>query len=253
VLSSLLGLVVFNLDLIMLRFMRGAESAGYYAAAYALIGLLMNVGIAFYLNLIPGLTRLRDDRVAFQALYGSASMLAIVFVLPVVIGGTLLARPLIHTVFGPRYAPSAGPLVPLLFAAGITLLRFVPQALVIAADRRREVLWINAIGAVASVALNVVLIPRFGIMGAAASTLTTDVLRMVIALVLARRAGARDDALRHLWRPVAAAICMGAVVWFIRDWPVWYSVPAGALVYGAGLLAFGVVRREAEGRLRFVV
>jgi O-antigen/teichoic acid export membrane protein len=253
VLSSLLGLVVFNLDLIMLRFIRGAESAGYYAAAYALIGLLMNVGIAFYLNLIPGLSRLRDDRVAFQALYGSASMLAIVFVLPVVIGGTLLARPLIHTVFGPRYAPSAGPLVPLLFAAGITLLRFVPQALVIAADRRRDVLWINAIGAVASVALNVVLIPRFGIMGAAASTLTTDVLRMVIALVLARRAGARDDALRHLWRPVAAAICMGTVVWFIRDWPVWYSVPTGALVYGAGLLAFGVVRREAEGRLRFVV
>jgi O-antigen/teichoic acid export membrane protein len=253
VLSSLLGLVVFNLDLIMLRFMRGAESAGYYAAAYALIGLLMNLGIAFYLNLIPGLSRLREDRVAFQALYGSATLLAFVFILPVVIGGTLLAKPLIRTVFGPSYAPSAAPLVPLVFAAGLTLLRFVPQALVIAADRRREVLWVNAIGAVISVALNVVLIPRFGMMGAAASTLTTDTVRLIIALVLARRAGARDDHIRHLWRPVGAALSMGLVVWFIRDWPIWYSVPTGALVYGAGLLAFGVVRREPEGRLKFVV
>lgn len=253
VLSSLLGLVVFNLDLIMLRFMRDAESAGYYAAAYALIGLLLNVGIAFYLNLIPGLSRLRADRTAFHALYGSATMLAIVFALPVVVGGTLLARPLIHTVFGEQFAPAAGPLVPLLFSAGLTIIRFVPQALVIAADRRRDVLWINVLGAIASVALNIVLIPRYGIMGAAASTLSTDVLRLTIAVALARRAGAQSDAIWHAWRPLAAALVMGSAVWFIRDWPVWFSVPAGALVYGAGLLVFGVVRREAAGRIRFVV
>jgi O-antigen/teichoic acid export membrane protein len=253
VLSSLLGLVVFNLDLIMLRFLRDAESAGYYAAAYALIGLLMNVGIAFYLNLIPGLSRLREDRAAFHALYGSATMLAIMFALPVVMGGTLLAQPLIHTVFGEAFAPAAGPLVPLLFSAGITIVRFVPQALVIASDRRHEVLWINVVGALTSVALNIVLIPRYGIMGAAASTLSTDVLRLSIAVALARRVGGPVDAVWHAWRPLAAALLMGAVVWLIREWPVWYSVPAGALVYGAGLLAFGVIRREPTGRIRFVV
>lgn len=252
VLSSLLGLVVFNLDLIMLRFMRDAESAGYYAAAYALIGLLINLGIAFYLNLIPGLSRLREDRAAFHALYGSATMLAIVFALPVVVGGTLLARPLIHTVFGEAFAPAAGPLVPLLFSAGITIIRFVPQALVIASGRRRDVLWVNVLGAIASVTLNIVLIPRYGIMGAAVSTLSTDMLRLAIAVTLARRAGAHGDAIWHAWRPVAAALAMGGVVWFIREWPVWYSVPAGAAVYGAGLLAFGVFRREATGQIRFV-
>jgi len=252
VLSSLLGLVVFNLDLIMLRFMRDAESAGYYAAAYALIGLIMNLGIAFYLNLIPGLSRLREDRVAFQALYGSASTLNLVFVLPVVVGGILLAEPLIRTVFGPRYAPSAGPLVPLLVSAGLTLMRFVPQACVIASDRRHEVLWVNVIGAIISVSLNIILIPRFGIMGAAASTLSTDAVRLAIALVLAHRTGTRNGYARHLWRPVAAAAGMAIVVWFVRDWPVWYSVPLGAIVYGAGLLAFGVVRRAPGGRLTFV-
>jgi O-antigen/teichoic acid export membrane protein len=252
VLSSLLGLLVFNLDLIMLRFIRGPESAGYYAAAYTLVGLIMNIGIAFYLNLIPGLTRLRDDRVAFQGLFDSASTLVLMLAMPIAVGGTLLARPLILTVFGDGYAPAAGPLTLLVVASALTLFRFVHQAGVVASNRRQDVLRVNVIGAVVSVSLNVLLIPRYGILGAAASTLTTDVVRLAVAMVLSRNAGITNAVVRHLWRLGGAVAVMGAVVWMIRGWPIWFSVPAGAAVYGVGLLLFGVVRRSEDGQLSLV-
>ena len=252
VLASLLGLVVFNLDLIMLRFIRGAESAGYYAAAYTLVSLVMNIGIAFYLNLVPGLSRLRDDRAAFQRLYDSAATFVLILAFPIAVGGMLLARPLILTVFGDGFAQSAAPLVLLVVASALTLFRFVPQASVIASDRRQDVLWVNVVGAVVSVGLNILLIPRFGIMGAATSTVTTDVVRLAVALHLSRRTGIQHGFVRQLWRLAAAVSLMGALVWLVRDWPVWYSIPAGAVAYAAALVAFGVVRRSADGRLALV-
>ena len=108
VLSSLLGLLVFNLDLILLRFTWGAVSAGYYAAAYAIVSLLLNLGVTYYAKLLPGLSRLREDRVAFQALYADASALLYVLMIPFVAGGVVLARPLTDLVFGDRVFPLGG-------------------------------------------------------------------------------------------------------------------------------------------------
>lgn len=242
VLSSLLGLLVFNLDLILLRFTWGTEAAGYYAAAYAIVSLLLNLGVTFYSNVLPGLSRVREDRPAFQALYGDASALLFTLMVPFVVGGAVLARPLTDLVFGEGYARSAAPLVPLLVAAGLTISRFVPLAAVVALGRRREALWINGSGAVVNVGLNVILIPRYGLMGAASATVVTDVVRLVVALVLCRRAGLHDGHVRRLWRPSAAVALMGVVAWLARGQPVVLSVAAGGLAYAAALGALGVLR-----------
>ena len=57
VLSSLLSLLIYNSDLIFLRFFRGRVEVGLYAAAYALVSFLLNIGIAYALSLLPTLTR----------------------------------------------------------------------------------------------------------------------------------------------------------------------------------------------------
>ncbi|MGQ0646183.1 MAG: oligosaccharide flippase family protein [Gemmatimonadaceae bacterium] len=250
VLSSLLGLLVFNFDLILLRFSWGSETAGYYAAAYAIVSLLLNLGVTFYSNLLPGLSRLRDDRGAFQALYGDASVLLTVLMLPFVVGGAILARPLIELVFGAGYAPSAAPLVPLLVAGALTLSRFVPLAAVVALGRRREALWINGSGALVNVVLNVVLIPRLGLMGAASATVCTDVVRLAVALALSHRAGLVQPHVSRVGRPVLAAVAMGVVVWWFRERAIGLTVPLGGIVYIATLGALGVVRVERGFRVR---
>jgi O-antigen/teichoic acid export membrane protein len=242
VLSSLLGLLVFNLDLILLRFTWGSETAGYYAAAYAIVSLLLNLGVTFYSSVLPGLSRVREDRDAFQALYGDASALLFTLMVPFVIGGVVLARPLTDLVFGGGYAPSAGPLAPLLVAAGLTISRFVPLASVVALGRRREALWINGTGAAVNVVLNVMLIPRHGLMGAATSAVATDVVRLVVAVALSRRAGLHHGHVRRLWRPAAAVTVMGVVAWLARGQPVALAVAAGGVVYAAALGALGVLR-----------
>jgi O-antigen/teichoic acid export membrane protein len=242
VLSALLALVVFNLDLILLRFTWGAETAGYYAAAYAIASLILNLGVTFYSNVLPGLSRLREDRGAFRVLYADASVLSFVFFAPMVVGAALLARPLTRMAFGDGYAPSAAPLVPLVIASGLTIARFVPLASIVALGRPREALWINGSGAAVNALLNVILIPRYGLMGAASATVVTDVVRLVVARRLSRRSGVPHDHHARFLRPGLAVVVMALVVWLARDRNVLVTVPLGAVVYLAALGALGVIR-----------
>ncbi len=250
VLSALLGLLVFNLDLILLRFTWGSETAGYYAAAYALVSLLLNLGVTYYANVLPALSRVRADRAAFQSLFADASAFAFTLVVPCVVGGAVLSAPLVALVFGPEYAAAASPLPLLLVAAGLTVSRFVPLASVVALGRRREALWINGSGALVNVGLNLVFIPRLGLLGAAWAAAITDMVRLLVALALSHRAGVGHQYSVRYLKPAAAAAAMGAVAWTLRGQPVLLAVLAGGLTYAVALGALGVLRAGPGLRVR---
>lgn len=247
--SGLLGLIVFNLDLVMLRFAQGASAAGYYAAAYAIVSLLVNLGMAYYANVLPAFMRLRDDAGARQALYDASGALAVLAILPVTVGGALVAPMLVQLIYGSAYAESAPPLAALMASVALNVLRFVPLAALVASGRPREVLKVSVVGAAVNVALNLALIPRFGMLGAATSTVTTDVVRLVINVYYVRGIGVGAGRRRVLWRPLVASVVMAAVVWPLRGDAIWLSVPAGAAAYGVVLLLLGALRVERGGRV----
>jgi O-antigen/teichoic acid export membrane protein len=246
--SGILSLIVFNFDLVMLRLTRGADEAGYYAAAYAVVALLVNLGMAYYANVLPAFVRLRAESRQTQALYDGASTLVWLATLPVAAGGVLVAAAIVHTLFGAGYEPSGPALAVLMVSAGLNIVRFVPLAALVGAGRSGRVLALSLVGAVVNVALNLMLIPRYGMLGAAASTVATDVVRLALNLAFVSELGLRAISLRSLWRPVLAATCMAVVVWLRRDGPIWISVPAGATAYAVGVLALGAVRLSPAGR-----
>ena len=53
-----------------------------------------------------------------------------------------------------------------------------------------------------------------------------------------------------LVRAVPAAVAMAAVVWPLREQPLWLSVPVGAVVYLAALALLGAIDRERLAELR---
>ena len=98
--------------------------------------------------------------------------------------------------------------------------------------------------------LNLILIPRFGLLGAASATVVTDVVRLVVSLVLSRRAGVRQDHVSRLLRPTVAVTAMIIAVWLARGQPVLATVALGALTYAAALGALGVLRVGPGFRVR---
>ena len=90
--SAILGLLIFNSDLLFLRFMMGPEEVGYYAAAYALVGFVLNLGVAYGLSLLPTLTRLASDPSGELKLYHDATAQVFAVGAPIAVGGWFLSN-----------------------------------------------------------------------------------------------------------------------------------------------------------------
>jgi O-antigen/teichoic acid export membrane protein len=242
VVSTMLGLVIYNADFIFLRFMRGSETVGYYAAAYALISFLSNLGIAYGLSLLPTLTRLATDPRQQRELYHTASAHVVAAGLPVVLGGFLLAPQIIRLMFGSEYAPASVALQVLIWSIPIALIRDVPVIALMASGREDQVLRTTGFSAVANLALNAALIPKLGMVGAAAATVLTEIVRMTLAMRYGSRLGFGVTPPVRYWRSLLAGVAMAVAVLLLPGDSLLLSVLVGATVYVAALAAVGGLR-----------
>ena len=240
--SSLLGLIVYNSDLVFLRVFRDSSAVGLYVAAYALIAFLGNLAASYGMSLLPTLSRLparSEDRLA---LYRTAMAQLLAVALPITVGGYLLAPDIIHVVFGEEYGPAAVPLQILIWTVSIMAVREVARVGLLACGREDRILGMNLWATIVNLLSNVILIPLFGMVGAAAATLGTDGVRLAIAQLFASREGLKPSGVRRYWRPVVATVAMAAALVNLDFLQLWLAVLAGAAIYLLALMLTGGVR-----------
>ena len=249
--NSLLGLTIYNSDLLFLRFFEGRETVGLYAAGYQLISFLQNIGAAFSMSLLPLMARALGDLRAREALYHDARAHVFAVALPTAVGGAWVARSVIESVYGADYALAALPLAVLLCGIPFTLSKEVDLVALVASGHTRAVMRMTSWAVALNVALNLTLIPRYGIVGAAFATATTEVLRALLAGLYARRRGFSRAGARRFAKPTFAAGAMLATLALADLGALWRELALGALSYAAALaLAGGLGWRAGRPVLR---
>lgn len=245
--SVLLGLVVYNADFVLLRIFRGRTDVGLYLAAYALISFLGQLGLVARLSLIPTLSRVRDDPEVEADMNATAAARVSLIGLPIAVGGFLVGGDLITSLFGADFAPAGMPLRLLIWTLLLLYWRGVIEAFLIARDQQRYVMRATAAAAVMNVALNLLLIPRYGMTGAAAATVATEAVRLGMIGRFAAATGYRGATFGRLVRPLAATAAMALVVVLFEDGNPWASIGFGIGAFVAAGLAVGLVGRDGSG------
>lgn len=240
--STLLGIVLFNADVLFLRLYRDSTTVGLYSSAYALVAFLLNIGGMYALTLIPTMTRLSPDRVLRQELYVQATGKVLLAMAPIAVGGGMIASGIMQRLYGVEFGAAAPVLVVLLASAPISVLRSVVTSALMAERREDYLLRTVAISAAINVALNVVVVGVWGMMGAAVVTLATELVRLGVALSLAARTGYAMPPASLVRKPVVAALVMALALLTPVGRTPWIAVPVGAAVYGAVLVAMGALR-----------
>ncbi len=247
--SAMLALLIFNADLVLLRVFRDSTVVGWYAAAYTLVSFLSNLGVSFGYSVLPALSRLDADAAGERGMYQTSLAAAAAATLPLAAGGAMLAPALIALVYGAGFAPAGPVLGLLLWSVPAAWLRTVAQMALVARGRQADVLRVTAVGAALTIVLDLAVIPRFGMHGAAVVTLVSEGVRAALTLVFAARAGLPMAGVRRFWRPVVATALMAIAVRQAPAWPVLAAVGLGAVAYAAALVALGTVRLGG-GRVR---
>lgn len=245
--ARFLRTVVLSFGVVLLGLWASERDVGLYTAPYRICLLLLALGAVTTISYLPAVTRAADAgmdavaSIAARSLEVSAAVAA-----PVVVGGCLLAAPLLEAVFGLEYVDAAPAFRLLLLGAACALAFGTARNVLLAIDRVRLEASILAAAAACSVGLNVVLVPRFAVTGAAAATAATEAAGLLLGIFAVRRCGVRLG-LAPVLKPLLAAFVMGAgLATAGGNVGVMASVLLGAGLYIVALWAIGGIPRDVR-------
>ena len=214
--AQAMGLLNYNFDSVLLGFLADARTVGWYNAAYKPVTIALALPLTYFIGLFPALSRTHaDGEAAFRPLVERSLRLSALMVVPLAVGGTLLAKPIIDLLFGARFAQSAQVLPILIWSAVLVILRGSYRQSLMAAGHQAIDLRCAIVSSSANVGLNILLIPRFGMMGAATATVIGDALWFLLAFLAFERRVMRLNPLPYLARPVVAGGAMAACLIFL--------------------------------------
>jgi O-antigen/teichoic acid export membrane protein len=236
----------------LLRVFRGAEAVGLYGVSYDITSKTTMLFVtAFGLALQPLSISAWEDggREATEEFLASSTRTYLLIMLPATVGLGLLARALVGLLAAPAYQPGAI-VVPFVAAAMFLfgLLDIAGRGLTL--NKRPDLEARNfLIAGGLSVLLNLLLIPRFGIVGAAAVTSLGYLTLLLMHVATVRRFVHWRFPWLTLMRSAIACLAMTGVVLVMRralvNTPrgvdVVAAVAAGAATYGAAIVALGEI------------
>lgn len=234
--SVILNVMYFRLDTIFLSLFRSQSDVGLYGAAYKILEVLVSFPTLFIGLVLPVLSATAiNDMDRFRWVFQRAFDLLALAAFPLVVGGMILARPLIVFVSGEAFAPSAGIFRLLLVAVGCLYFAALSGHSIIAVQKQRSMVKVYGAVAFVGVAAYLFLIPRFSTTGAALGTILTEALTMTCGYVIVLRTAAFRLKLAGLGRAALATAVMALALWSLRSL-VWYVQLAGAVIVYAGMV-----------------
>ena len=175
-----------RVDVIILSVIAGNAAAGLYALPYRALATLQIIPFGLMAAILPVLASRSSSKDDKQICWRMATILCVLSMFAA-LTLTLLAKPLVLVVLGDNYADSI-PILRLLVWASIPMfINYGLNTFLLARNRERAFLWTSSICAVANVALNLILIPRFSYYAAAGVTIVTELLLLLQNLVIIRR------------------------------------------------------------------
>jgi O-antigen/teichoic acid export membrane protein len=188
-LAGVFYLIYFQSDILLLGWMVGPEAAGLYNAAFAVMAAVYLLpSVAYQKYLLPKLHRWAEhDRPRFLAVYrfGNAASLLLGFA---VAAALLLVAPWgMPLVFGEAYRTSGQLLLVLALAVPGRYLATSVGSVLVTQDNMRRKVWLMGLTALVNLALNMLLIPRYGVYGAAWATVASESVLVLAYLYAAWR------------------------------------------------------------------
>ena len=225
---------IMNIDLLFVKaFVIGEAKTGFYTSAWAIARLPSSLFIALSYALLPSISRSTSMNANEQtrSYINHSLRYLLMILLPVTLLISATSKNLLSLAYTPEYSQGGDSLSILIF--GITFLTvFITLATIITGSGKPKVSMGIALSLVPTgIALNLLLIPKYQLEGAALATTMTAFIGMFIASIYVVR---KFRALVNLIS--FSKICIASlIIYFIA---IWYSVSNMQLIGGYILLIF---------------
>ncbi len=224
-----------------------ADTVGIYSAAHSLITMLLLLPLAFSTAIFPTFSKLyaqaRDDLKRFyQVCY--KCLLSVGF--PLGLGTMLVGEKVISLIYGDGFKGSANVLT-ILAVFLFTLVGYSNGPLLNAAGKQRFFAWTQGLAVSANVVLCLLLVPRWGPIGAAIAFVLSGVGTFFVHSIAGHRLLSLSLPWLTMGKVLLATSLMGLVVSISLSWGVPWLVAVfivAPTAYGLAILWLGCMTRE---------
>jgi O-antigen/teichoic acid export membrane protein len=215
----------FRVDTIILSGNVSDEQVGWYNAAYNLTLTLLTLTRSFNDAILPTLARehvLNPDSV--RPWYYRSVKVMLFLGLPIAVGGMLTADRITGILYQPDFAPAAVALAILVWDIPIVMYHSFCGNMTTSIKREGSAARIYGSLGIVNTLLNLILIPRFGIIGASFATVLTDLAGAAQFYLLFRRHFGAGLGSKRLARLAAVTALMGLIIYALNLLHVFFLV-----------------------------
>ena len=240
-LSGIFALIYTYTDSVMLGFWKLFDQVAYYNAAQKIIALSILPAGLIITAFLPTLARYSDtDKQRTQKIFDYQNIILLGIAIPLVVGGYILANGLIIKVYGANYQPAVLALRILLIMAGISYLSNSFGNILFIFNQQKKSFWAYFGGAILNIPLNALLIPRYGLYGAAIASVLTAILTCLLLFFFIKKYTSFKAldffSLKYLLIILLSTVLMGIVLIKLGNYNVnpFLRIFIGGLVYFIG-------------------
>lgn len=170
--SGLMGFVFSDIDTLMLGYFANVGEVGVYNVIYPVSQLVIVFVTPMTFLFMPIMSKLHSDghEDEMDRLFKTMTKWMVVASTPVFILIVVFPEIIIGGIFGDVYLSGTLPLIVLTIGFFVHILAGPARTVLQSVHETRFIMWANLATAIVNMVLNVVLIPRYGIMGAAIAT-----------------------------------------------------------------------------------
>ncbi|RIK10938.1 MAG: hypothetical protein DCC49_01650 [Acidobacteria bacterium] len=183
--AAFFAYVVLRSDLLVISYLRGLEDVGYYSVAVSITEVLSALPIAIGTVLFPRLSALESEddkrKIAIHVAVITGLLLGVAS-----LAAGMLANPLISFLFGADFLPASSAFVWLLPGIVAISVNRIFMNYFASMGMPAVTVWSPAAAAAINVVLNLVLVPRLGIVGASITSTIAYLLMLLTSIAYMR-------------------------------------------------------------------
>jgi len=248
------ALMYTYVDSTMLSLMIDDQTVGWYNAAYRLVFAMMFIPVALMKTVFPALSMYyKESRERFAALFERSFKVLFLVGFSLASLFTVLADRIVVIIFGEEYAPAAGALKILVWSAAIIFIGTVQTHATRASNHQGFTAKVVASSAALNVMLNLLLIPKYSLYGAAFATIASEVFTFVFHSIYLTRKMVAPPILRLA--PKIVVICGVTIlyVYVISGFSLFFIVPTALMLIVLMLLVTRYFTKEELEFMRSLV
>ena len=251
VLSGVITQTSARVDVLLLGILLSMVAAGIYNVGYRFVFFLLFLPQYGAVVLLPFISRLYESsRKDFQTVYVESLTVSTFVGIPASLGLWLLAPVLVDLIFGQEFIQSAHILRILAALFYLACLKSVLATFLVASNLQVTMVRWQGITGLVNVILNLLLIPKLGMEGAAIATLFSEILLVILFFVRLKPVVGWPRIGSNLTKSCIASSSFCLLFTVFPDVPLLLLIPSSVIIYISILLLFKDIRRNEIPKIK---